>query len=218
MSRLPKAGRPGLPGRFAFALQRFGRFITLRIEEHEMGLRLTLGLLLLLAAGSLHATTALKLDLATLTDESSLIVIGKVDSREAKWDAGRTGIWTHHGVTVSETLKGTHEKTRDVLTRGGVVGDTGQEVAGAGNLEIGDEYVFFLWKDDDGRLQLQGMVQGAFKITETGGVKHAASSLAGLTIVDPDTLKPVKEAAKPLDYELAALKKEVADRVKQEKE
>jgi hypothetical protein len=175
-------------------------------------------LLLLLVGGTLHATTALKLDLATLTDESSLIVIGKIDSKEAKWDAGKTGIWTHHSLTVSETLKGTHEKTREVVTRGGVVGDTGQEVAGAGSPEIGDEYVFFLWKDDDGRLQLQGMVQGAFKVTETDGVKRAASSLAGLTIVDPDTLKPAKEAATALEYELADLKKEVADRVKQEKE
>jgi hypothetical protein len=183
-----------------------------------MGMRLSFGLLLILAAGSLHATTALKLDLATLTDESSLIVIGKVDSKEAKWDAGKTGIWTHHSLTVTETLKGTHEIAREVVTRGGVVGDTGQEVAGAGNLEVGNEYVFFLWEDDDGRLQLQGMVQGAFKVTETDGLKHAKSSLAGLTVVDPITLKPVKEAATPLEYELADLKKKVADRVKQEKE
>jgi hypothetical protein len=171
--------------------------------------------LLLFAAGALHATTALKLDLATLTDNSSLIVIGKVDTKEAKWDASKTGIWTHHSLTVGETLKGTHEVAREIVTRGGVVGDTGQEVSGAGNLEVGDEYVFFLWKDDEGRYQLQGMVQGAFRITETDGVKHAKGSLAGLTVVDPDTLKPVKEAAMPLEYELADLKKKVADRVKE---
>ena len=178
-------------------------------------LRWALLLLLLVAGGALHATTALKLDLSTLTDKSSVIVIGKVDSREAKWDAGRTAIWTHHTVSVSETLKGTNEKSREVCIRGGVVGEIGQHVSGAGSLDVGSEYVLFLWKDDDGRLQLQGMVQGAFAITETDGVKHVKNSTAGQTIVDASTLKPVKES-KPLEYKLADLKKEVADRVKQE--
>jgi hypothetical protein len=177
--------------------------------------RLLLLLLLAGAGSSLHATTALKLDLATLSDKSSLIVVGKLDSKEAKWDAGKTAIWTHHTLTVSETLKGTHEKSREVCIRGGVVGDTGQHVAGAGSLEVGSEYVLFLWKDDDGRYQLQGMVQGAFAITEVEGVKRAKNSTAGQTIIDASTLKPVKES-KPLDYTLADLKKEVADRVKQE--
>jgi len=176
---------------------------------------MAVSLLLLLCAGTLQATTALQLDLDALTDKSALIVIGKVDSKEAKWDAGRTGIWTHHSITVSETLKGTHEKTREVCIRGGVVGDTGQHVSGAGSLDVGSEYLLFLWKDDDGRWQLQGMVQGAFAITEVEGVKHAKNSLAGLSIVDAATFKPVKES-KPLDYTLADLKKNVADRVKQE--
>lgn len=178
-------------------------------------MRLMLGLVLLIAAGTLHATTALKLDLATLTDKSSVVVVGKVDSKEAKWDAGKTAIWTHHTLTVSETLKGTHEKTRDVVIRGGVVGDIGQHVSGAGTLDVGSQYVLFLWKDDDGRLQLQGMVQGAFAVTEVEGTKRAKNSTAGQTVVDASTLKPVKES-KPLDYTLADLKKEVADRVKQE--
>ncbi|MCB9893951.1 MAG: hypothetical protein H6839_05875 [Planctomycetes bacterium] len=174
---------------------------------------MAVALLLVVCAAGLHATVALKLDVATLTTKSELIVIGKVDSATAKWDAAKTGIWTHHDITVSETLKGTHEKTRDVVTRGGVVGGVGQAVAGSGNLEIGTEYVFFLWKDDDGRYRLQGMAQGAFEISEREGVKYAENSLSGMTIVDADTLKPSRDktATLPLELTLADLKKQVAD-------
>ncbi|MCA8914391.1 MAG: hypothetical protein KDB90_03180 [Planctomycetes bacterium] len=175
--------------------------------------RLLLVALLLAGAGCLHATVALKLDVATLTEKSDLIVVGKVDTSTAKWDAAKTGIWTHHDVTVSETLKGAHEKTRDVVTRGGVVGGVGQAVAGSGNLEIGTEYVFFLWKDYDGRYRLQGMAQGAFEISEREGVKYAENSLAGMTIVDAETLKPSRNKTDklPLEFKLADLKKTVAD-------
>lgn len=174
---------------------------------------LSVALLLALAATALQATVALKLDLATLTEKSSLIVIGKVDSKEARWDAGRTGIWTHYELTVSETLKGMHEKSREVAIRGGVVGEVGQHVAGAGSLEVGTEYVLFLWKDDDGRYQLQGMAQGAFAVSEREGEKYAKNSVSGMTIVDPKTLKPSKDAAakQPLEFKLSELKKQVAD-------
>ncbi|MCB9934086.1 MAG: hypothetical protein H6840_00195 [Planctomycetes bacterium] len=174
---------------------------------------LCVALFLALTAAGLQATVALKLDLATLTDKSSLIVVGKVDSKEARWDAGRTGIWTHYGITVSETLKGAHEKSREVAIRGGVVGDVGQHVAGAGSLDVGAEYVLFLWKDDDGRYQLQGMAQGAFAVSEREGDKYAKNSVSGMTIVDPKTLKPSKDAAakQPLEFKLAELKKQIAD-------
>lgn len=174
---------------------------------------LCVALLLVLAATGLQAAVALKLELATLTEASPLIVVGKVDSKEARWDAGRTGIWTHYDISVSETLKGAHEKSREVAIRGGVVGDVGQHVAGAGSLEVGTEYVLFLWKDDDGRYQLQGMAQGAFAVSEREGDQYAKNSVAGMTIVDPKTLKPSKDAAakQPLEFKLAELKKQVAD-------
>ncbi|MCA8912519.1 MAG: hypothetical protein KDB82_12505 [Planctomycetes bacterium] len=172
--------------------------------------------LISIGGAQLSATLAVKLDVATLTEKSDLVVIGKVDSKEARWDAGKKGIWTHHDVSVSETLKGKHEKTRDVVTRGGVVGTTGQNVSGSAKLEVGTEYVFFLWKDDDGRYRVQGMAQGAFQLETREGVKYAKNSLAGLSIVDPGTLKPEKAAA--LDLKLADLKKKVADQQKNAKE
>jgi hypothetical protein len=169
----------------------------------------------LLSASALSATSALQLDLETLTEKSELIIVGTVNSRECRWDAAKAGIWTHHDVTVSETLKGTHEAKRDVVIRGGVVGEIGQHVSGAGNLEDGAKYVFFLWKDDDGRYRLQGMIQGAFKVSEVEGVEHAKNSLSGLTLVDPDTMQPRKDEAAALEYTLTELKKNVAKLTKE---
>ncbi|MBE7492211.1 MAG: hypothetical protein HS108_10705 [Planctomycetes bacterium] len=171
----------------------------------------TLLALLFVLAPSLAATTALRLDLETLADRSSRIVVGKAGKSEARWDAARTGIWTHCPVTVTETLKGDAANNVEVCIRGGVVGNTGQHVAGAGHLEQDKEYLLFLWKDDAGRWQLQGMVQGAFVIEERNGEKHARNSLAGLTIVDPKTLKPAGDAA-AIDLTLAAAREKVKAR------
>src|SRR5690606_37478934 len=100
-------------------------------------LQLMLVGVVLLGASALCATSAIKLDIATLTEKSEVVIIGTVNSRESRWDADKTGIWTHHDVTVSETLKGEHLATRDVVIRGGMVGEIGQHVSGAGNLEDG---------------------------------------------------------------------------------
>lgn len=165
----------------------------------------------------LHATMAVRLDVAQLADNSVLVVVARLDSKQARWDAAGAGIWTHHGITVSETLKGEHKASREFVTRGGVVGNRGQHVAGSGNFDVGSEYVFFLWQDDDGRLQLTGMVQGAFAITDDNGTRRAKNSFSGLTIVDAATLKPVADK-KPLDITLADLKSQVTARAREGKE
>lgn len=178
-----------------------------------MALRfIAVGLLLALASAA-HATMAVKLGLDKLVEESALVVIATIDSKDAKWDAGRKGIWTHHTVTVNETLKGEHKAEREFATRGGVVADRGQHVAGAGNFGKGEQYVLFLWRDDDGRYRLVGMVQGAFRVTEKDGIKRASNSFTGLVIVDPETLKPAEDQANH-DYTLEELKKRVAEHAK----
>jgi len=174
---------------------------------------LLLGLTIL--APSLGATLAMKLELDTLTDKADVVVRGKIDSKEARWDAAKTGIWTHHSVTATSTLKGEHAATIEFVTRGGTVGNKCQHVAGSGNFAVGDEFVFFLWRDDEKRLQLVGMIQGALAISEVDGVVRAKSSFTGLTLVDPKTLKPLPEADRtPLDFTLADLESKVNARIK----
>ncbi|MBK9976068.1 MAG: hypothetical protein IPP14_14945 [Planctomycetes bacterium] len=174
--------------------------------------RLLIALLLVFAPVA-YATTALKLSLDKLTDTSSRIVVAKAGASEARWDAAKTGIWTHVSVTISETLKGDSEKTLDVAIRGGVVGTVGQHVAGAGNLEKDKEYLLFLWKDDAGRWQLQGMIQGAFALETRQNVVYARNSLTGLTIVDAATLKPAADKA-AVELKLSDARTSIAARIK----
>lgn len=172
-----------------------------------------LPLLLLALAPALAATSALRLDLDTLADKSSRIVVAKAGASEARWDAGRTAIWTHVDITVSETWKGDAVRTMQVSIRGGVVGDVGQHVSGAGSLEKDKEYLLFLWKDDAGQWQLQGMIQGALALETRQGVQYARNSLAGLTILDPATLRPAGVQA-ALEVKLSDARERVRARVK----
>ncbi|MCC6573894.1 MAG: hypothetical protein IT462_08885 [Planctomycetes bacterium] len=176
-----------------------------------MPILILVALMLMIHAPELGATTAAKLDLDALTDNASVVARGKVKSKEARWDAAKTGIWTRHTVDVSEVARGDARTTLEFVTRGGVVGKVGQAISGCGSFEVGDEYVFFLAQDDDKRLQLVGMVQGAFKIDG----KRAKNSYAGLTLVDAKTLKALdKEQSAALEFDVADLLKRVKDRVK----
>ncbi len=184
------------------------------IHTREIDMRLLL--LLLLFAPALSATVALKLDLETLTDKAEVIVRVKIDTVDARWNAANTAIWTHHACTVSSTLKGDAKANVTFLTRGGVVGNKGQHVAGSGSFSAGEEYVLFLWRDEDKNLQLVGMVQGALRIKEVDGVERAVGSFAGLTLVNKD-LKPLPDADKaPLDFSYADLTEKVSTRIKAE--
>jgi hypothetical protein len=180
-----------------------------------LALRLSLPVVLLLLAASAGATMAVRLELPALTQHSSSVVIARVQAAHARWDEQRAGIWTHYTLSVRETLKGAHRAAREVVIRGGVVGDIGQHVAGAGGLEVGQEYVLFTWRDSAGRERLTGMVQGALRV-ENG---RARNSFAGLTLVDPVTLQPVAlERRMPLDLTLDELRAGVRAAARQEGE
>ena len=200
-------GNPVIAALAFFGLVRY-------IVTQEIDMRLLL--LLMLFAPALSATVALKLDLETLTDKADVIVRAKIDSVEARWNAANTAIWTHHGVSVSATLKGEHQVARTFLTRGGVVGNKGQHVAGSGSFSKGEEYVLFLWRDEDKNLQLVGMVQGALLIKDVEGVTRAVGSFAGLTLVAED-LKPLPETDRtPLDFKYSDLTDKISARIEAE--
>jgi hypothetical protein len=165
----------------------------------------------------LHATVAVRLGVDELADNAAVIVRAEVTAREARWDAAGRGIWTHHDVKVHETLKGDHADTREFVTRGGVVGDIGQHVSGSGNFGIGEEYVFFLWRDAQGRLQLVGMIQGALKVSGEGDERRVSNSFSGLTLVDPNTMEPLAEPARvSLDMTLKDLRARVEQAAKED--
>lgn len=152
---------------------------------------------------ALSATVALKMDVERLTKKSILVVTAKVDSKESRWDAANKGIWTHHQLTVEDTLKGSADANQEFVTRGGVVGKIGQHVAGTGQFKTGERAVFFLWKDSAKRWRITGMAQGAFKIDGL----TARNSVSGIKLVQGKTLEAVaKDDKHPLEFKLASLK------------
>jgi hypothetical protein len=175
-------------------------------------MRLCLLLLVLacIVPAGLNATVAVRLGVDDLAENAVVVVRAEVTAREARWDAAGRGIWTRHDVKVHETLKGDHAASREFVTRGGQVGDIAQHVSGSGHFNVGEEYVFFLWRDDQGRLQLVGMVQGALKVTGEGDERRAANSFSGLTLVDPNTMERLAEPARiPLDLSLKDLRERI---------
>lgn len=163
----------------------------------------------------LGATTAVKLELDALTDHATVVARGKIKSKEARWNADRTGIWTHHIVDVSDTARGGARTSLEFVTRGGVVGKVGQAVSGSGTFEAGEEHVLFLAEDDEKRLALVGMVQGAFKLRAEGGQTLARNAYTGLRLVNATTLRALgNEGSAPLEFEVSDLLKRVRERVK----
>lgn len=176
---------------------------------------LLLAFLCLACPANLEATTAARLDLDALTDNAAVVVRGKITARQARWDADRKGIWTHHTVDVTDTARGEVRKSLEFVTRGGVVGEVGQAVSGSGSFDVGDELVLFLANDDQRRLQLVGMIQGAFRLRVENGKTLAKNAYTGLRLLNPATLRALTpEQSVPLEFEIGDLLKRVRDRVK----
>ena len=83
------------------------------------------------------------------------------ETMESFWDNQR--IYTKHLVSVQETWFGKQsEKTIEVLTLGGVVGNLGQSVDGSPKLEQGQQVLLFMARDAKAGLHPIGLSQGVF--------------------------------------------------------
>jgi hypothetical protein len=121
---------------------------------------------LLLWATCACATTLEQLSLDQMMQQSTAIVRAKVTGSYA---ANRSGtIYTYYRLQVTESLKATLPANTDVAVPGGVLGNAMQSVAGAPNLNVGSEYVLFLWTSRSGLTQIIGLSQGAFDLKSTG--------------------------------------------------
>ena len=128
-----------------------------------MVMRLLCLLLLLVAPLQAAASSALQADLKQLVSLSSDVVVGQVQDRQSFWQGQR--IYTKHIISVDDTWRGpSTQKSVEVLTLGGVVGDLGQHVAGSPKLQLGDQLVLFLARDSNQGLHPVGLSQGVFYI------------------------------------------------------
>lgn len=122
------------------------------------------------------ATTLERLSLADMTQKSTAIIRGHVSG--CTGEMRQNLIYTRCDVTVSETWKGTPHPRASVYVPGGRVGRLMQTIAGAPALEIGQEYVIFLWAGRSGINQVIGLHQGVFQLLHDSKGKAMAQRMA----------------------------------------
>ncbi len=81
-------------------------------------------------------------------ENSTLLIEGRVLSKESFWDSERKNIYTLNRIEVYKVFKGELKKTVDVITHGGVVGLRAEVVSPSLSLNTNDIGVFVLHNND----------------------------------------------------------------------
>jgi type IV secretory pathway protease TraF len=159
-----------------------------------------LGLTLCIAMPA-SASTFWAMDQAQLVAGSDAIVEGKVVDVESFWDREGRVIVTMATVRVDDALLGKVNRTIQVQTFGGTVGDYTVEAAGFPKFNRGDHVLLFLNQRDalDKSTRVTGYQQGHYRIAERGGEKVAVPTVdAGANLIRQDGLKVVTPGTMPL--------------------
>jgi len=135
-------------------------------------------------------TTMKYLSVAQLTEESSVIVVGKVEAVECQWNVDHTMITTLVKVALSDVFKGA--PTESVITIkliGGSIGNIETVLIGSPTFRIGEETLLFLRAVNEepfnGLLTVTGLAQGKFEIQPGTGAesKVVTRDISGIHFV-----------------------------------
>jgi len=162
---------------------------------------------LLAALGTLPGSTLRQLSLDDMIRQSTMIVRGTVQPTVSQYH-GST-IFSHYSIQVTETYKSPASPATliDFAVPGGSLNGTIQRVAGAANLNVGQDYVLFLWTSKSGLTQVIGLSQGLFSVISTsGGVPTVVRAAAAERILD-SAGQPV--TTNDINMPLSALKTEI---------
>ena len=126
------------------------------------------------------ATTLQRLTMDEMIQKSTSIVRAKVLGSHSAWRG--PDIYTWYELEVLEGWKSGGTSKIEVAIPGGVEKGLRQVVAGAPSLNVGQEYVIFLWTSRSGLTQVIGLSQGLLSVkqTESGDavlIRPAASDL-----------------------------------------
>ncbi|SHI41422.1 T9SS type A sorting domain-containing protein [Algibacter luteus] len=106
-------------------------------------------LCVLLTSKAMFAQIMLKeVSLEQQIEKSSLVIEGKVLSKQSSWDANHENIFTINTIEVYKVFKGEAFSTIELITAGGVVGYDAQIVSPSLKLKAGDVGVFTLYGDN----------------------------------------------------------------------
>jgi hypothetical protein len=158
-----------------------------------------------------RATQMNHLDTRALTHGSSDIVIGTVERVQSHWDAAHKRILTDVDVRVSESFKGAGNGMVTLTQMGGEVDGMRLEIEGSPVFRPGQESLLFLWRDTDGRAQVNGLAQGKFDIRRDPrtGAATVRRPLPGFGARDARSLALVPAGESAPDLSLDAIRAEI---------
>lgn len=122
------------------------------------------------------ATDLPRLSFNQLTDDSELVVSGRVTRTWADWDADHKYIWTHYELAVTATHKGTAGQTVDIAEPGGQVDGMAMSISGGTGYRVGDSVLVFLSRMPNGYLRTAGFGQGKYEV-DSKGIVHGTAIL-----------------------------------------
>jgi hypothetical protein len=153
-------------------------------------------LALFLVVYSADALTIKKTSVKEMTDTSQLVVLGKVSDIRYVWeDASQRAINTLFTIEVEEYIKGSGDGTVVVRQLGGQIGDFGDHVSGAPQLNFGDEVVLFL-QFHNGSWWIHSIALGVYAVVaQDDGQKYVLNDLRDINLVDEHSRKVDAAAA-----------------------
>src|SRR5579872_6918710 len=111
------------------------------------------------------ASSLPRLSLESLTQQSDMIVEGRVVRKWAAMDSENKFIWTHYEIKVNSTLKGQARQSVEIAEPGGVLDGRTLLVQGATPYAIGEEVSVFLYRTPIGYLRTTNYGQGKFVVS-----------------------------------------------------
>ncbi len=157
-----------------------------------------------------HATTMRHLATRDLVVESSEVVIAEVEGTRSYWNAARTRILTDVTLHVTRAIKGAPGERLTLTQMGGEVDGVRVTVHGSPVFHAGEEALVFVWRDRQGRAQVNGLAQGKFAIRRDPATGERVLERApGFAPRDAKTLSATTEGRPGSPLSLAALVREI---------
>ena len=190
-------------------------------------LPLSLSALLLFAPLAAEATVVRAVDFEKKVEDAAAIVVGTCVGQQSRWDAAQDLILTYSTFQVEKTLKGQPSQTITIVTPGGTVGDTVQEIIGVPSFRQGEENVVFVRNTQSGPTVLY-LEQGNYKVVKNErGDRIVAPAVSSAVLVDtgrgtavnpeaPRTLRDFEGAVRETVRRREAIRMEMIERQKKE--
>ncbi len=163
-------------------------------------LAFTLALVLVPVTADATIFRAMKFD--DKVDHAASIIVGRCVRQQSQWDGARKRILTYSTFRVEKTLKGLPAQEITIVTPGGRVENTAQEVIGVPKFREGDEHVVFVRNSQAGPTVLY-LEQGAYRVMKENGERMVKPLVSTAVLVDAQRgVAVAPEAARSLrDFE-----------------